>query len=143
MLYDFDPLRVRKEQLDRLHKLPPSPTTTSSSDSPPTKRRTLLPRLRSSSSSTSPTQSRGTLSVDGDIDGVTLVTAETVLPGYIPLMGEIRTGRDFPYMLVKRATTADVALIDGERIVEVGVSFYLRNKRSVSYAWFCEMSGWH
>jgi len=38
-------------------------------------------------------------------------------------MGEIRTGRDLPYMFVEKATgVADTALLDGERIIALQVS---------------------
>ncbi len=99
-LYDFDPLRVRKEKCDRANKTEPI--------SPP-------PKRRSSSTPTSPP-------LDGDRHGVHLVTVETVLPGDHLLVGEVRTGRDLPYMYVEKVSTADVALLDGERVVAVEVS---------------------
>jgi len=99
-LYDFDPLRVRKEQYDRAAN--------------PLTRKRSLSRIRSR----------------GDEDGVILVMEETVLERELPLLDEVRTGRELPYLMVKRATNADVALIDGERIVEVNVSWYIGRKAS-------------
>lgn len=104
-LYDFDPLRVRKEKCDRANNTEPIAT-------PYPKRRSILQRSISSTA---------TYPLDGDRHGLTLVTAETVLPGAHPLVGEVRTGRDLPYMFVERATMANVALLDGERVVAVEV----------------------
>ena len=50
------------------------------------------------------------------------MTAETVLRGDRPLLGETRTGRDLPYMYVEKACAAgDAALLDGERVIAVQV----------------------
>ena len=104
-LYDFDPLRVRKEICDRTYTDPPSPIT-----SP---RRRLF-----RNSSTNP---HGP-ALDGERDGIYLVTAETVLPPQNALTSEVRTGGKLPYTYVERSSKADVALIDGERIIGVEVS---------------------
>lgn len=107
-LYDFDPLRVRKEKCDRANDTEPIP--------PPVKSRTRsLLRRASSSLPAHP--------LDCDRHGVHLVTAETVLPGDRPLLGEIRTGKDLPYLYVERECPADTALLDGERVVAVEVSW--------------------
>ena len=105
-LYDFDPLRVRKEKCDRLNQ--------PESDSPPSAKRRSILRRSSSTASSHP--------IDGDRDGITLVTAETVLPALSPLMEEIRTGKHLAYMYVEKPTSAHVALLDGERIGALKVS---------------------
>ncbi|ORY34688.1 hypothetical protein BCR39DRAFT_462572 [Naematelia encephala] len=87
-VYDFDPLRVRKEISDR-RNAPPPPH-------------------------------------DGDRDGIHLVTAETDLRAVRPLCDRIKTGGKMPYMFVEKTTTADVVLVDGERIIGVEVSLSLK-----------------
>ena len=106
-LFDFDPLRVRKEKCDRANsnKQPVSPTD----------RRRSLRHLSSTIPETYP--------LDGDIDGINLVTRETVLRGDGPLLGEMRTGSHLPYLFVDKFTSADCALLDADRIVTVQVCF--------------------
>jgi hypothetical protein len=126
-LYDFNPLRVRKEITDRRNALPSSnkPTTrshdtTTSTSPPPPKRRSLLSRFRSDSST------RPSNPIEGSRDGIVLITEETVisLGNRSPLINEVRTGGKFPYMFVERVSNeTDVALIDAERIVAIQVCF--------------------
>ncbi|KAK4688537.1 DNA cross-link repair 1A protein, partial [Tremellales sp. Uapishka_1] len=115
-LYDFDPLRVRKEIVERSN-LPQPP-----------KKKSLLKRMTSRDRSdhesgfTSwlrPLQTSTAPSVEGDHMGVKLVTAETVLSNRRPLKSVVVTGRDLPYLLVEKQTVADVVVIDGERIVAI------------------------
>ena len=102
-LYDFDPLRVRKELYDRKN----SPTTAT-----PRKRRLSLLRRASST---------GAESVEGDRDGIVVVTTETVIKRNLLLPQGVKTGEKLPYMYVDQETEANVALIDAERIVGVSV----------------------
>lgn len=60
---------------------------------------------------------------DGEQGGVTLVTAETVLPPTVLLQAETRTGANFPYMYVEKDyCNQRIALLDDERIIFVHVS---------------------
>jgi hypothetical protein len=107
-LYDFDPLRVRREKLSRIHTSGGSAPDPSSS--PPAKRTSLFRK-----------QQPEAKSVDGVRNGIHLVTDETVLAKDQPLTEETRTGRDLPYTYVQFMSTAEVTLIDGDRIVAVEV----------------------
>lgn len=99
-LYDFDPLRVRKEISDR---------------------RNAIPKRAIIGSSQPPGQSL--YEDEGeDVDGINLVRSETVLPNRHPLLEEMRTGRELPYMYVERPSEIEVVLIDGERVIAIGVS---------------------
>ena len=96
-LYDFDPLRVRKEYCDRRNQA------------------AIQSRFRGS-------LDEDAHPYDGDRDGIELVTSETVIERCEPLTGAIITGSKLPYMMVTRPNNADVLLIDGERIISVQVS---------------------
>lgn len=60
--------------------------------------------------------------IDGNRDGITLVTAPSVIKGNRLLPDGLKTGEKFPCLYVDQPSVGDVALLDGERIVLVGVS---------------------
>ncbi|GFZ49682.1 hypothetical protein JCM24511_07084 [Saitozyma sp. JCM 24511] len=105
-LYDFDPLRVRREKLSRIHASGESVPDPSSS--PPAKRTSLFRKQQPEANP-----------IDGERNGVHLVTDETVLAKDQPLTEETRTGRDLSYTYVEIESEAEVTLIDGDRIVAV------------------------
>ena len=102
-IYDFDPLRVRKEKCDRANEIQPT------SPSPPPQRRTFFrPSPKHNPS----------FPLDGDHHGLILITAETVLSANGSIRGhETRTGKDLPYMFVERDSEAGIPLLDGERVI--------------------------
>nr|XP_018260252.1 uncharacterized protein I303_07169 [Kwoniella dejecticola CBS 10117]OBR82410.1 hypothetical protein I303_07169 [Kwoniella dejecticola CBS 10117] len=116
-LYDFDPLRVRRELYMRKNigfvgHEPQSP-------------RGIVKRLMfglSTSSSNSP-KSPGCLvedtKYDGEKDGITLITEETVLKKKSPLLSEIRTGRELPFMFSEKKVEGLVqtVVLDSERLI--------------------------
>lgn len=120
-IYDFDPLRVRKLQLERAR------LTEGSSDSPTSSiaSASRLKRPRASSDSASAVPSR-----DSEVDGIYLFQEETVLPAREPLLSEIRTGSEFPYMCSEKDAFADfgyrgnssIMLLDESRLVLILVS---------------------
>jgi len=120
-LYDFDPLRVRKELSDRKNAQPP----TTSVSPPPSKMRrdsrSLLERLRQNFASIGPEpvgmehEGRGT-------DGVQLVMSEVTHRNRKVFVGTIKCGSALPYLLTERPSSADTVLLDGERIVTLDVS---------------------
>ena len=150
-LYDFDPLRVRKEACDRKYNNPPvgfsdssaidpldakmsedetrgSPGggqgpsgvegSTTRSRGPSIGRRLSDLRQRMSFSKPKDTPKK---TVDGDRDGIVLVTESEYITPNILLPEGMETGRELPYVYVERRTRGDNALIDGERIVIVHV----------------------
>jgi len=119
-LFDFDPLRLKKEICDRKY----SPDPWVSSTSPKTRRHIMLARRISGSFSRGSGDKPDSNIYDGDRDGIVLVTKETVIPKDAVLRDGLRTGGKLPYMYVDKETDAEVALIDGERIVAVAVGLY-------------------
>ncbi|KAL7425252.1 hypothetical protein Q5752_000940 [Cryptotrichosporon argae] len=105
-LYDFDPLRVRKERHDRRVRAARADDTW---DGPETLNGVRLV--------TDPHTVPASAGATGTAPG----------PGPVPdpdaldtlLAHDTTTGARLPYLLVERRTDADVALIDGERIVAV------------------------
>ena len=97
VMYDFDPLRVRKERLARKHRLPPS---VSRDD-----------------------EAAINEAVQGDVDGIELVLDETTLPAELRLRDSITTGKQLPFIKVSRPLRGGgpppVPLIDSERIIIV------------------------
>lgn len=107
-MYDFDPLRVRREICDRTHA-----DLDTASSSPKAKRRLSLPRRFSGVEEPK---------IDGTRDKTVLVTLPCEIKKNKLLPEGLKTGEKLPYMYAERACRGDVALIDGERIVAVGVS---------------------
>lgn len=98
VLYDFDPMRVRKERFARMHRLPAS---ISRDD-----------------------EAAVNAAVEGDVDGVDLVLSDTVLPVAGRIQDQVSTGTFLPYIKVSRPLkgtggSSPVALIDSERILVV------------------------
>jgi hypothetical protein len=142
-LYDFDPLRVRKEICDRKYDIiplvdptiplgPNTPTTANTGSTSPqrqsyTRRMSNLFR-RPASIDGDKTGDQATPDnpllqpLSGDRNGIVLVTEETHLADELPLMSQIFTGSKLPYLYAERETIADTVLIDGERIIGVLVS---------------------
>jgi hypothetical protein len=120
-LYDFDPIRLRKEICDRKYgNLPVGSAeddiTSKSSTASPTGSTTPAKRRRGGSSGDEDVK------VDGDRDGIVLVTEETVVPSNTLLPQGLRTGSKMPYMYVEKRTSGSNSLIDAERVVIVHVS---------------------
>ncbi|WVF68505.1 hypothetical protein IAT40_003272 [Kwoniella sp. CBS 6097] len=107
-LYDFDPLRVRKELLDRKQNnfMADSPRSQSSVV------RRLIFGL-----SMPPDERQG--KYDGDRDGIHLVTEETVLKNKTPLTSEIRSGKEMPFVYVEKTYADEIVTVvmDAERLV--------------------------
>lgn len=101
VLYDFDPMRVRKERLDRIHRLPANVDRSSPE----------IDRL-----------------VEGDVDGIDLVLSEKKHEKGLRLENDLTMGSQLPYVRVSRRITAYdpnckyTALIDSERILIFKVS---------------------
>ncbi|OCF35179.1 hypothetical protein I316_03221 [Kwoniella heveanensis BCC8398] len=108
-LYDFDPLRIRRELFDRRQNnfFAAAPRSHSS----------IVRRLIFGLSMPPDDQRKG--KHDGDRDGIHLVTEETVLKSKIPLAQEVRSGREMPFVYVEKTYTdeIDTVVMDGERIV--------------------------
>jgi len=117
-LFDFDPVRVKKEICDRKY----SPKAPVLSSSPKARRHIAFARRISGTFSRGSGDGPDVSSDDGDRDGIVLVTKETVIPKDSLLRDGLRTGGKLPYIYVDKETDAEVALIDGERIVAVAVS---------------------
>ncbi|KAK8849728.1 hypothetical protein IAR55_005063 [Kwoniella newhampshirensis] len=134
-LYDFNPLRVRKELYERRQdgfvpraKRPSAnasaddgPVDPNSAPSSPIRQLLSAANLFSSSTKTdtptSPVDPEH--KHDGDRDGLVLITEESVLAKKIPLDQEIRTGRDMPFIYVDKRMEGEVdtVVMDGERVV--------------------------
>ena len=97
-LFDFDPLRVRKEITDRQNETAPYKASRRGE-------RGFLRRLLFDAFE------------DGSIDGIKLVTQEDHFPPDEQLETEIKVGSKLPYMLTAVPFGAEIPLIDGERIV--------------------------
>lgn len=145
-LFDFDPLRVRKEVKDRTYSLPPTKLVDPDEEAEqdlfdldfrPHKRpahgrsdaliRHVLEEVgviggRGDRQTRAGDSASRPKSIEGERHGVTLVTSETVLERRIPLAQEVRTGSKFPYMFVEKKSAADVAILDGDRIAVLHVS---------------------
>jgi hypothetical protein len=98
VLYDFDPIRVRKERVARIHRLP---TSVARDD-----------------------EAAVNTAVEGEVDGVDLVLSDTVMPAGQRLEHPVPTGKFLPYLKVSRPLrgtggSMPVALIDSERILIV------------------------
>lgn len=148
-LYDFDPLRVRKEICDRKYDIiplvdptipldPNTPNTANTGSTSPqrqsyTRRMSNLFR-RPASIDGDKTGDQATPDnpllqpLSGDRNGIFLVTEETHLADELPLMSQIFTGSKLPYLYAERETIADTVLIDGERIIGVLVSDKFRDR---------------
>lgn len=116
-IHDFDPLRVRKVQLERAAiKAGPD----QSGDESPGLPRKISRRLDDELESTG----------NSEIDGITLLTDETVLEEELPLLSEIRTGGEFPYITSEKSALGDfdyqgdtsIMLLDESRLVLLLVS---------------------
>lgn len=78
-----------------------------------------------------PISSVGNEADEQEIDGVTLCMKETVLANQEPLMSEIRTGSEFPYMSVNKSAAMQfdyrgddsIMLLDESRLVLILVSY--------------------
>ncbi|WVW86867.1 hypothetical protein I302_108922 [Kwoniella bestiolae CBS 10118] len=124
-LYDFDPLRVRQELYSRRNEgfvgtLPTSPRGLVqrlmfglSTSTPST------PATTGKEPSTKRNSIEGYQKYDGDRDGIVLVSEETVLKKKIPLKGEIRTGRELPFIYSEKKYVREIetVVMDGERLV--------------------------
>lgn len=169
-LYDFDPLRVRRELLKRTHadpayisllwssaaahaapsvsaspqvaspsiaeESPAAVSTVSPTSSSPSRARSFIRRLSSSfkrsridppnaedATSSSVHEIDPAHKYDGLVNGVNLVTAETVIPPNVLFQEEVRTGANFPFTYVDNFLfNSETVLIDDERIVIVNVS---------------------
>lgn len=119
-IHDFDPLRVRKVQLERLALKAELAAT------PNLARKDL----------TGPARRLNRIMVDdpldtgnSELDGVLLFQDETVLPATLPLMSEIRTGSEFPYISSDKEAEEfgyegqqSIMLLDESRLVFLLVS---------------------
>lgn len=141
-LYDFNPLRVKREisrrsdlsskgnHISRLSAPDVIQSQSSSTTYTSGRSRTGL-RSESMSSSVGPSLVPPTPAslvkspLDGEIDGLTLILSETVLREQLPLSAEIRTGREFPFMFVEKVCQAETFLLDDERLIAVYVSLEL------------------
>ncbi|WWC73627.1 uncharacterized protein I206_107599 [Kwoniella pini CBS 10737] len=118
-LYDFDPLRVRKELYSRKNSgfvgvEPQSP-------------RGIVKRLMFGlSTSTTPLSSPGKSTTnkeetkyDGDKDGIHLITEETILKKKSPLKYEIKTGKELPFIFSENKVDGlvETVVLDGERLI--------------------------
>lgn len=101
-LFDFDPLRVRKELSDRRN-------------ADPNRQIIVDPQSRTTFGAVQDYEGEDTL-------GVGLIRAESILKDRLPFIGEIRTGRDLPFLYVEKPSEFETVCIDGERIVAIGVS---------------------
>lgn len=122
-IYDFDPLRVRKLQLERRQLA---------------KWRLAAHRAECRAIAEGTVdQMRPQFTDDDDpwfdalhVDGITLCTEETVLADREPLLSEIRTGSEFPYMCVNKSAAMQfdyrgddsIMLLDESRLVLILVS---------------------
>lgn len=57
--------------------------------------------------------------IEGEVDGITLVLAETTTRPVQPLTGEITSGSQLPYIAVEMEATDRCPMIDSERILIV------------------------
>jgi hypothetical protein len=118
-LYDFDPLRVRKELSDRKNSQSPVTSVALPRGAPgaPRGSRSFLERLREPAPSTPLKEHEGK-----GADGVQLVMSDVVHKNRRVFVKTVTTGGALPYLLAERLCTADTVLLDGERIVTLDVS---------------------